>query len=561
MIFLSAWAFGLLGFTGVIVALYFLRRREERLTVSAIWLWREEPERPRSALAFLWTNISLLVVQIAALAALVFALAQPMLTQEFLGGGTLAVIVDGSASMQTREQEQTRYERALDIAGEIIERRRPSRLTVIQAQRSPKLLVPLTEDKAHAKAVLQASQPTLQSDASPSALGELVRSQGGMEGFDEIIYLSDHAPSFSWDGSLSWIPVGELRKNLAITGFAARPMPEGAAGITLWARVENFSSESVEGTLKFFVEDKEILTEALRLGPSERRFVETVFRSSFSGRFRASLEVADDFVFDNARYSVILDQPALKVLWLGERNFFLERALSTLAKLQIQTDETADYDLVIANNTTVRSFEPARFFLINSSLEPMVRLTDVLVEPDSLRLLPSAHALVQNVRIEHLRPTVLRTAELAPTMRTLIQTGDWPVLATYKSESAGVIYLGTDLKSSPFVLTPSFPIFVYNVVRWLLPDWGFPIEQIVSEGFDTPGFTEHGAVNLDPSESAINRVGDTPRTAHRESLGTESAQAQLPLWYYGAWVAFALLVTEFFLHYGGLFRRQKGEAS
>lgn len=560
MIFLSAWAFGLLGLAGVIAALYFLRRREERLTVSAIWLWQEEPERPRSALAFLWTNISFLLVQLAALAALVFALAQPTLTQEFLGGGTFAVIIDGSASMQTQEQGKTRYERALDIAREIIERRRPSRLTVIQAQRSPKLLVPLTEDRAHAQAVLQASRPTLQSDALPSTVMELLRSQGGVESFHEIIYVSDHAPSFSWDGPLRWLPVGEPRKNLAITGFAARLMPEGAAGVALWARVENFSSESVEATLKFFAEDREIWTEPLRLSPNENRDIETVSQGSFVGRFRAVLEVSDDFLFDNVRYSLVPDRPALKILWLGERNFFLERALSTFAKLQIETDETADYDLVIANNTTVRSFEPARFFLINSSLEPLVRLTDISVEPDPLKLVQAAHPLVQNVRVEHLRPTMLRTAELAPTMQTILQTGDWPILAIHKSESAGLVYLGTDLKSSPLVLTPSFPILVYNVVRWLLPDWGFPSEQLVSEEFDTPGFTEHGAVNLDPSESVINRVGDTTQTAQKESVGTERAQAQFPVWYYGAWAAFALLVTEFFLHYRGLFRRQKGGA-
>ncbi len=574
MIFLSAWAFGLLGLAGVIAALYFLRRREERVTVSAIWLWQEEPERPRSALAFLWTNIGLLIVQLLALGALVFALAQPTLTQEFLGGGSLALVIDGSASMQTHEQGRTRYEQAVDIAQELIERRRPSRLTVIQAQRSPKLLVPLTEDRARAVTVLRASQPTLQSDAPPSAVVELVRSQG--ESFDEIIYLSDHAPLTSvpsplggrgeqrgegWDGPLSWVPVGEPRKNLAITGFAARPLPEGAAGLTLWARVENFSAESVEGTLKFFVEEREVGAEALRLSPGEQRSVETVLRGSFSGRFRAALEISDDFVFDNTRYSVIPDQPKLKILWLGERNFFLERALGTFAQVQIETDERADYDLVIANNTAVRSVEPAPVFLINSSLEPLVRLTDISVEPGSLTAVEAAHTLVQNVRLEHLRPTVLRTAELAPALQTLIRMGDWAVLAVHTSESARLVYLGTDLKNSLLVLTPSFPIFVYNVVRWLLPDWGFPSERLISEEFDTPGFTEHGAVNLDPSESAINRVGDASPRLSREAVGAGRAQAQFPIWYYGAWAALALLVTEFFLHYRGVFRRQRGAAA
>jgi hypothetical protein len=142
MIFLSAWAFGLLSLSAVIAFLYFLRRREERVIVSAIWLWSEEQERPRSALVLLWTKIWLLLVQVAALGALVFSLARPTLTQEFLGGGTLALIIDGSASMQTSHGDRTRYQHALKIAHELIERRRPRALTVIQAQRTPKLLVP-----------------------------------------------------------------------------------------------------------------------------------------------------------------------------------------------------------------------------------------------------------------------------------------------------------------------------------------------------------------------------------------------------------------------------------
>lgn len=254
MIFLSAWAFGLLGFASVIALLYFLRRREERVVVSAIWLWEEEHERPRSALTFLWTKIWLLLVQLAALAALVFSLAEPTLTQEFLGGGTLALVIDGSASMQTYEKGRTRYEHAIARAVELIEQRRPNRLTIIQAQRNPKLLVPLTEDRARAIATLRASQPTLQGDAAPSDIIELVRSQGGLENFHEVIYISDHAPALP----ITWVSVGEPRKNLAVTGFAARPLPDGTSRVVLWARVQNFSPEALEGTLKLFAEEAEI---------------------------------------------------------------------------------------------------------------------------------------------------------------------------------------------------------------------------------------------------------------------------------------------------------------
>ncbi len=551
MIFLSAWAFGLLGFASVITLLYFLRRREERHIVSAIWLWEEEHERPRSALTFLWTKIWLLLVQLAALAALVFALAEPTLTQEFLGGGTLAIIIDGSASMQTSEHGMTRYEQAIAQALELIEQRRPHRLTVIQAQQNPKLLVPLTEDKARALVAVRASQPTLQGDAAPSDIIEFLRSQSELNNFDDVIYLSDH--KFSGSLPVRWVPVGKPAKNLAITGFAARPMPDGTPRAALWARVQNFSEEALEGTLKLFAEEVEVLQERLSVGPGEHRSVEVV--APLYSRFRAVLDVADDFVFDNVRYSLIPRRPRLKILWLGERNFFLMRALSTFAEVSIQADETASHDLIIAHNTAIR---PAgTVLLINSAAEPWVVRSGSTGEPGPLRVLAPAHPIVQNVRAEHLRPAAFSAVQLAPGVRTLIASGDQTLLATYRSGGFSFVYLGVDLKNSPLVLTPSFPILVRNSISWLVPELGLPSERFVSEGFATLGFTDQTAINLDPTESNVNRLSSSPTA--RESPRAATGQAYTPLWYLGAWAALGALFAEFLWHYWGVLRRREVE--
>lgn len=549
MIFLSAWAFGLLGLASVIALLYFLRRREERVVVSAIWLWEEEHERPRSALTFLWTKIWLLLVQLAALATLVFALAEPTLTQEFLGGGTLAIIIDGSASMQTAEQEQTRYEHAKARAVELIEQRRPNRLTIIQAQQSPKLLVPLTEDRARALLTLKASQPTLQGDAAPSDILELVRSQGGLENFHEVIYISDHAPALP----ITWVSVGEPRKNLAITGFAARPVPDGTSRAMVWARVQNFSPEGFEGTLKLFAEEAEIYQERISLGPGEQRSVEAL--APLYTRFRAVLDVADDFVFDNVRYSVIPKRPKLKILWLGERNFFLVRALSTFAEVSIQTDETASYDLIIAHKTAIRPV--GAVLLINSAAEPWVVRAGSISELGPLQVLVPGHPLVQNVRGEHLRPTTLSGAQLAPGAQTLVASGGQPILAAYRSQGLSFVYLGVDLKNSPLVLTPSFPILIRNSIYWLIPELGLPSERFASDEFAMLGFTDQTAINLDPAESEINRPSSSSFVSRGDSVKETKSQIYTPIWYLGAWAAFAALLGELLWYYRGLFRRRR----
>lgn len=547
MIFLSAWAFGLLGLASIIALLYFLRRREERVIVSAIWLWEEEHERPRSALTFLWAKIWLLLVQLAALAALVFSLAEPTLTREFMGGGTLALIMDGSASMQTDEQGKTRYDLAIARAVDLIEQRRPNRVTIIQAQQSPKLLVPLTEDRARALATLKASQPTLQGDAQPSEIIELVRSQGGLETFHDVIYIGDHVPALP----TAAIVVGQPRRNLAITGLAARPAPDGASRAIVWARVQNFSPEGLEGTLKLFAEETQIYQERLSLGPEEHRVVEAP--APLSSRFRAVLDVADDFIFDNVRYAVIPKRPRLTVLWLGERNFFLMRALSAVAELSIHTDATASYDLIVAHNTAIRLAGAA--LLINSTAEPWVMRTEGLREPGPMRIVTPGHSLVQNVQAEHLHSLALAETRLAPGVQTLIASGDQPVLAAYRSGGFSFVYLGVDLKNSPLVLTPSFPILMRNSIYWLIPELGMPSERFVSDEFVTPGFTEQIAINLDPAESEINHLSSSNVVISTGLL--DKGRVYIPIWHLGAWAAMGLLLGELLWCYRGVFWRRR----
>ncbi|MCL6643026.1 MAG: hypothetical protein K6T71_06885, partial [Candidatus Bipolaricaulota bacterium] len=336
--------------------------------------------------------------------------------------------------------------------------------------------------------------------------------------------------------------------------------------VALWATVENLSAEAIEGTLRFFAEETEILTEHLRLAPGEHRSVEALAAKSLGGRFRAVLEVADDFPFDNARYALIPTRPKLKILWLGEQNFFLEQALNIFAEAEITTrptgdkTNTEDYDLVIVHNTELRTPPSGRFLFLNSPIESVVQLSEEAVPTGALQLLRPAHPLVQNVRLEHVQTSARRDAMFILPVQTVIASEGRPILAAHRSGSLSFVWLGVDLRASPLVLTPSFPIFVQNTMRWLLAEASLPLEQWVSEEFAAPGFTEQGAVNLDPTESREVQIfrqasPQTPQASLDLHLrqppageGEQSRRSLAPIWYYGAWLALGLLALELLLH-------------
>ena len=104
MSLLAPWALlvGLLG--PVIVAMYLLKLRREERTVSSTFLWQRmvrdvEANAPWQKLR---RNI-LLLLQLLALLALMFALARPFLRTTGISGRNLILIVDRSASLDATE--------------------------------------------------------------------------------------------------------------------------------------------------------------------------------------------------------------------------------------------------------------------------------------------------------------------------------------------------------------------------------------------------------------------------------------------------------------------------
>src|ERR687894_1331153 len=90
----------------VVVAMYLLKLRREERTVSSTFLWQRmvrdvEANAPWQKLR---RNI-LLLLQLLALLALMFALARPFIRTTGISGKNLIIVVDRSASMAATDAE------------------------------------------------------------------------------------------------------------------------------------------------------------------------------------------------------------------------------------------------------------------------------------------------------------------------------------------------------------------------------------------------------------------------------------------------------------------------
>src|SRR5688572_6730857 len=151
MRFLSAGALWWLTLGAIIIFFYLLKLKRKRRVVPSVFLWQRAMEEIEANAPFrkLRRNL-LLLLQLLALAALVFALARPLVTTRALAAGSTVIIIDSSASMGARDEDGgSRVDRAKQLAREMIRGLSGGdRAAVIESSARVTVRSPLTSDRA-----------------------------------------------------------------------------------------------------------------------------------------------------------------------------------------------------------------------------------------------------------------------------------------------------------------------------------------------------------------------------------------------------------------------------
>jgi hypothetical protein len=471
MSFASPWAFYLFALAGGVILLYFLRRRARPYPVSALFLWEEMERQERRAWRLARHSILNLLLQLLALACLVLALAGPA-SPTAGTPGRLALILDGSASMQAVQGGKSRYELAVERAAGLLSAA-SGEVTVIQAQRHPRLLVPLTSDKRLAEAAVRGSEPTLEGKAKLEELLALLESQAPLAQFQRIVYLTDHEPAGLREGlpleiELIGREVGV--RNLGLLAFSIRAEPDPAAGYGVFVRARNYSAREERAILTIAADGELLLSRELELAPDEDRALAFSFARPLPSYAIAALEpqARDDFPWDDRRYFASPTSTG-KVLWLGEEDRFLRGALLALGDFTITRDSReGGFDLIVANGVEVPPELEGNLLLVKAAFPPRVRLLGVEELPPTIEIEAEDHPLLEGV--EPANFIILRAvrAILPPGGQALLRAGDLPLLYLKQEQERKICYFGFDLHWSNLGLTVDFPILMRNLLAWLL---------------------------------------------------------------------------------------------
>ncbi len=445
-----------------LVALVLLLARRHivraRRTVATLFLWHgADPQRLQPTVRLRLRRRLLLLIQACLLLSLVFALAQPSLT---LSRPRVAFLIDTSASMGARQQGGTRLDAARQRAEETA--RTLLAGTGIDLW-SEDLSAPVASGVDQQQ--LRSALPRLTTIDGPVDIAAGVAAIRAASGpWIPIVVFSDAVPVDLGDAHLRWNTVGEAVPNVAITSLAARQLREPAAVTEVVVGIHNFGDQDVEAPFELERDGKAIATERPRVRARSMTTATLRLPVIDAVIISARLLNADALVADNVRYAVIPQSSRDRALLITSGNFFLERALRSISSVDLDIAEpdeshrTDGYDFVVCDGCEGASGTLPTLVLPSGPSSG---------ESEPLRLVAANHPLARFIQASGLRAVPTTGERLLEGSNVIARAGNLPALVAFETPGRRLVELRVDLRQSPFVLTPAFPILISNAVAWL----------------------------------------------------------------------------------------------
>ncbi len=464
----------------LIVLLFMLTRRPHQKVLSSLFLWNITiKEMQRTLLFKKLRRILNLILIIIAVILLVFALSRPGLrdSTQFLKNKTI-IVLDAGGSMLAEHGDSERYTAAIKEAVRIVENSGSREFIVIQALREPRLLQPLTSDKASViRSLRNSSAFPLEADidAALSFAAGLHTPDTALHFLSDGAFESDIAFDFQ-DYDINYVPVGEEDGNVGITRFVFRSKANSASGHQILLRIGNFSDSRAAVDLTIDVAGIRTVHETLNLSGNEERPFIFDYSGPSAGIARARIQSSDGLKEDNTAYFVLSDSRSIKVKLITDSAYFLPMLLDRMPNVELTvTDSLNDEtpaDIVFYHDVPVPELDAGRYVLINTQ-SPSLPLERAGVLRNPLIIdWESEHPVLESANLANIRiPQAIRFITTAA-VDSLARSAQSTLIYAYDSDTYKAVVFAFDTELSSFSLRVAFPIIITNAVNWLFHGGG-----------------------------------------------------------------------------------------
>jgi von Willebrand factor type A domain/Aerotolerance regulator N-terminal len=480
------------GLLGVLVLFYLWERWRRRVVVPSLLLWeavREDTIRARRFRPDL-----LFLLQLLLLASLIVGLARPYWRNR--DGGEVSnrhiFVLDTTASMQAREQTQSRFEAARDQAlNQLRGLSADDEVMLITAAHRPEVVVGFTRDHASIEKALRHSAPTDTGGNLAVALAftESLRRRDDLP--TSVDVFTDVARSQlpqPWRETVRVFQVGESDANLAIEGLQVyQGRFQDFHGARAYVRVQNFSHREGHGFLTVRLEDHVVNRSGFTIPPRDSRgFLVHDFPGP--GRVVAQLEAADALEVDNVAYGWIRPVTHARLLLVSAPSPLaneLRELVAATPALELQVVRPEDFRPEQAQQATVTIFHR-----VVPAVPPPTNALYIYPPADNPLFPASGNATnveVLDWNAHHAALQSLRPLASLPLQRVrIVSAPDWsatllwsrttdrefPLAFAGEHDGLRVACITFDLEAERLLSADNvnFFLFFMNLLSWLTPE-------------------------------------------------------------------------------------------
>jgi hypothetical protein len=462
----------------LLVFMYILKQRYEEQPISSLYLWQQVlmDMDVTSPFQRIKKNI-LFFLQLLILLLCIFALTNPFVWWKNNNYENLVIVMDASGSMSALGEKEPKLQEAKDKAESLINSLSSgSKITLISAAKNFKVEVTGSNDKREVLKKLNGIQPT-NSAGNMEGAYSLVKAICNQYKSYRVVYFTDSGVNLNGlNGEV--VKLDTMRPNVSLDYIAQSESGEntgtsgGNKGLKVMVRVTNHGSEISGAEICLYGEDELISIKNESIAPGQTKTVYFDNVPDSSEFIYAELSDDDGLLEDNRVYSVVKQKDTKKILLSADRNIFLEKALNTLKDIElIKTmpgeKVTGDFDLYIYDSDDQGIVPKTESLLYINPLKDN-RLFRAGQEQEGGRATVLTHAATKYMTNSNFVISKFQDMETPYWANPLLTIGEKTAAFAGEVKGQRIAVMGFDLHNSDFVLTPEFPIFINNLVSYLL---------------------------------------------------------------------------------------------
>lgn len=440
---------------------YFFRKRYTPMTISSTLFWESFMNETKASPYFekLQKN-ALLFLQLLALFLFVLLVMKPYSPATTATGQDIWLVVDTSASMETREGDTTWFETQKTRMRALVDSHEGATFTVVTTGDTPTFVVQNSTNASAVNAAITAIPLQYEAEQLKKTV-EFVKA-GLPKSGAHVYVLTDAAPrdliTFDQE-NVAWRVENRPTElgNIAIKQFGVSQLEDETNAIV---EIQNDTKEVATGTLEFLDLDGQSLgTTEYEVPANERQIVSAKLPATGSF-YEAVLSSEDAFEADN-RMTATLYRPVLKVAVDDQIHPTIQKALTAIGAdvVTVPTDDLAlrpEGELLITSNEELLDDTAHPILLVGRGENEQLEAAGVIEQKKPF----SNYVDLSDVYVQ-------AVYEPFPEATTIAAIGEQPFIQQFENGNLAVL---ASIDQTDWPLHPSYPLFLWAAMEQFSED-------------------------------------------------------------------------------------------